>query len=43
MRESRSYGSVGERGGDEPLYPELIQMGYQLPPINDVLATPVVL
>jgi len=23
MRESRSYGSVGERGGNEPLYPEL--------------------
>ena len=22
MRESRSYGSVGERGGNEPLYPE---------------------
>jgi hypothetical protein len=22
MREIRSYGSVGERGGDEPLYPE---------------------
>jgi len=24
MREIRSYGSVGERGGDEPLYPEVI-------------------
>jgi N-sulfoglucosamine sulfohydrolase len=24
MRESRSYGSVGERGGNEPLYPEVI-------------------
>ena len=23
MRESRSYGSVGERGGNEPLYPEV--------------------
>jgi len=23
MREIRSYGSVGERGGNEPLYPEL--------------------
>ncbi len=22
MREIRSYGSVGERGGNEPLYPE---------------------
>ena len=22
MRESRSYGSMGERGGNEPLYPE---------------------
>jgi len=22
MRENRSYGSVGERGGNEPLYPE---------------------
>ena len=22
--ESRSYGSVGERGGNEPLYPEVI-------------------
>ena len=22
MRESCSYGSVGERGGDEPLYPD---------------------
>ena len=22
MRESRSYGSVGVRGGNEPLYPE---------------------
>jgi hypothetical protein len=25
MRESRSYGSVGERGGDEPLYPESLR------------------
>ena len=24
MRESRSYGSEGERGGNEPLYPELL-------------------
>ena len=24
MRESRSYGSVGERGGNEPLYLKLI-------------------
>src|SRR5690625_6013256 len=23
MRESRSYGSVGERGGKEPLYPQV--------------------
>jgi hypothetical protein len=23
MRESRSYGSVGEREGNDPLYPEL--------------------
>ncbi|HKI45539.1 MAG TPA: hypothetical protein VKA08_09445, partial [Balneolales bacterium] len=23
MREIRSYGSVGERGGNEPLYPEI--------------------
>jgi len=23
MRESRSYGSVGERGGNEPPYPEV--------------------
>ena len=22
MRENRSYGSVGERGGNEPLYPD---------------------
>lgn len=22
MREIRSYGSVGERGGNDPLYPE---------------------
>jgi len=25
MREIRSYGSVGERGGNEPLYPEDVQ------------------
>ena len=25
MREIRSYGSVGERGGNEPLYPEIEQ------------------
>jgi len=24
MREIRSYGSVGERGGNEPLYPEVV-------------------
>ena len=24
MREIRSYGSVGERGGNKPLYPESI-------------------
>ena len=24
MRESRSYGSVGERGGNEPHYPESV-------------------
>ena len=23
MREIRSFGSVGERGGNEPLYPEV--------------------
>jgi hypothetical protein len=23
MREIRSYGSVGERGGNDPLYPEI--------------------
>ena len=26
MREIRSYGSVGERGGNEPLYPETPQL-----------------
>ncbi len=26
MREIRSYGSVGERGGNEPLYPESLQL-----------------
>jgi len=25
MQESCSYGSVGERGGNEPLYPERVQ------------------
>jgi len=25
MRESRSYGSVGARGGNEPLYPEMMK------------------
>ena len=25
MREIRSYGSVGERGGNEPLYPESLK------------------
>ena len=24
MQESCSYGSVGERGGNEPLYPEMV-------------------
>jgi hypothetical protein len=27
MREIRSYGSVGERGGNEPLYPEIDKPG----------------
>ena len=27
MRESRSYGSVGVRGGNEPLYPETPNVG----------------
>ncbi len=35
MRESRSYGSVGERGGNEPLYPE------QLTTDNFFYSTPV--
>ena len=26
MREIRSYGSVGERGGNEPRYPEILRM-----------------
>jgi len=26
MREIRSYGSVGERGGNEPLYPEIVEL-----------------
>ena len=28
MRESRSYGSVGVRGGNEPLYPEIRDLGF---------------
>ena len=28
MRESRSYGSVGERGGNEPLYPEVVNKQF---------------
>ena len=34
MRESRSYGSVGVRGGNEPLYPEqpLFLIPYSLKP-----------
>ncbi len=28
MRESCSYGSVGVRGGNEPLYPELLIWAY---------------
>jgi len=30
MREICSYGSVGERGGNEPLYPEDMNQGYIL-------------
>jgi hypothetical protein len=26
MREIRSYGSVGERGGIKPLYPEILKL-----------------
>ena len=29
MREIRSYGSVGERGGNEPLYPEIFIAYYR--------------
>ena len=29
MREIRSYGSVGERGGNEPLYPEIFTAYYR--------------
>jgi len=29
MREIRSYGSVGERGGNEPLYPESLSTRIQ--------------
>jgi len=29
MRENRSYGTVGERGGNDPLYPEPTGMDYQ--------------
>jgi len=35
MRESRSSGSVGERGGNEPLYPEI--MNFELLMIRDEL------
>ena len=32
MREIRSYGSVGERGGNEPLYPEIVPGSrFQIP------------
>jgi hypothetical protein len=36
MREIRSYGSVGERGGIKPLYPEILKLNvcqsiYHLP------------
>ena len=31
MRESRSYGSVGERGGNEPLYPEKLAIDFAFP------------
>ena len=33
MREIRSYGSVGERGGNEPLYPDSPQLCI-LPPFG---------
>lgn len=26
MRESRSYGSAGARGGNDPLYPEMLNI-----------------
>ncbi|PSL17640.1 hypothetical protein CLV42_1431, partial [Chitinophaga ginsengisoli] len=29
MREIRSYGSVGERGGNDPLYPEPTNFDYK--------------
>jgi hypothetical protein len=28
MRENRSYGSVGVRGGNEPLYPDGLNLVY---------------
>jgi len=37
MREIRSYGSVGERGGNEPLYPEISQIVYQITLIGNRL------
>ena len=37
MREIRSYGSVGERGGNKPLYPEKNRIDLQLTLIIDNL------
>ena len=35
MREIRSYGSVGERGGNKPLYPENPPRQLGVPGSND--------
>jgi hypothetical protein len=38
MREIRSYGSVGERGGNEPLYPDIPNQLITPAGVPDVVA-----